>query len=731
MVASATSLWKKTVIDFIKETPLDLLKFSALLKSFVERSPMDEGQKNEVLFNLCRGSCDPKEYSKFNPSLIPDLTHEDLIEHSSHDYGKCLLAKVISDYFEMNVAKFKNLAARRKFLINIAELMGVLHARTENEILSTISRFEPELIQSIMSSYESLVKSRWLPGVELKAKLRESKDEYFDFINKMETLTDVNKDNLERFNEEKELHSFYDPWYTESEDTPYWGVSNYPILNVLNIQPQYVFFDALRRGVLAREAARIFQHQVLSKIPWIYEQSDYCAYRILQEDVSRDLWIFARHGLRCESKEFDGFGFYTRRESIVGEEFLKEVFTRVNNIGKYRSYINAEEYQAILDTLALKPRPVKLLDNEVKILDILTKKPKASLTSLSQKIGFTTPTTRRILEQLNTKTNLWFSVLVDTESLGLSSHFLLLKVIPGKEKLVADLFWEIPYCTKIHKIFGPMNMCIQFEIPIEAEDYLQQYLNQLRRRYLVENYALCKVRDQHYNMNLRYYDVEKDGWNVRWDEWGLWIKEFLFERGWYYVLYEGAKRKKVSKSRVKLDKLDLQIINELIINSRTSYTEIGRDLGVTGVYVSQKTRNLLNQGVITPIIGSYRIGLDEVAFLAIDCDEDTVKALTVALNELPIWQGVTVTGNLEGLIAMVFTPTGDIGQLFHILDSYIVQTGVAKKCWLHMVGKWVSRRRMLRWLPIELYSERKGWLFEGEQYLEDMKKSLDSMNLKL
>jgi len=43
-----------------------------------------------------------------------------------------------------------------------------------------------------------------------------------------------------------------------------------------------------------------------------------------------------------------------------------------------------------------------------------------------------------------------------------------------------------------------------------------------------------------------------------------------------------------------------------------------------------------------------------------------------------------------------------------------------------MVGKWVSRRRSLRWLPTELYSERKGWIFEGEQYLENMKKRLDS-----
>ena len=714
--------------NVFRESPLGLVKISALMKSAVLKSPIDEGQKNQLLFNLCRGFNDPKDYRKISPSLLSTMTQKEIITNASFNFSKCAIAKAMSTFFEKNVPKFKNLAARRKFLFNIANLSEILHKKSWQDLQTTLSRFEQEVIDDILKFADSLLKSKWTPETEVQKKLNESYSEYSEYIKTMEELTGINRETIDRFSEDYELVSFFDPWYMENEKTRYWGTVHYHILNVLNIQPSYLYFDVLRKGLVAREAARIFQHRALDKIDWIYEQSDYCATRILKDDIAGDFWAFARHGIRQESKTFDSIGHYARRESIVGKEFLKGVFSRVKSIGKSRAYINEEEYQTILDTLALKPRSVSIKDVELKILNILAKNPKASLTFLSQKIGLTTPTTGRLVEELNLKTNLWFSVLVDVNRIGLSSYFLLLKVIPGKEKLVADLFWEIPYCTKIHKIFGPMNMCVRFDVPFGTEDYLQQYLNQLRRRYLIENYALCKVKDQHYNMNLRYYDLEKGGWDVRWDEWGLWVKEFLFEKGWYYILYDNVKRKKEVKSKLKFDKLDLKIINELVLNSRSSYTNIGRTLDVTGVYVSQKTRNLLNQGVIEPIMGSYRIGLDEVAFIAIDCDEDTVKALIVALDELPIWQGVTVTGNLEGLIAMIFTPTGDIGQLFHILDSHIIQTGVAKKCWLHMVGKWVSRRRMLRWLPIELYSDRKGWIFEGEQYLENIKKQLDNIS---
>ena len=710
------------------QAPLGLVKFSAVLKKAVDAVPLHEGQKSEVIFRLCRGFSEPREYARINSFPITAMANDRTVEKAWLDYSRCILAKALSHVFNVSISKYKNLTAKRIFLSDLAEVSEVLH-RSEwiNDVEVGLGQEKREIYDVLMNRVRLLLKQKWTPDRELNKKLEEAETEFFDSVKKMEELTGFKKGDIGKYSEDPKITSFFDPWYSESGRTGWWGVEFYPIINIINIQPQYLYFDELRRGLVAREAARLFSPGPLDRIEWIYEQSDYCACRILEKTDEGEFWRFARHGIRQESKTKDWMGYYSRRESIVGENFVKEIFSRVNSIGRFRPHINDLEYQTIVDTLALKPRVVRLNDKELKILRMLPSDPRVSITAIAQRIGHTLPTTRRIVEELNEKVNLWFSVLVDVRSIGLSEYFALLRVSPGKEEQVINLIWEVPYCTRIHKVYGPMNVIVHFVIPFMTQEYLHRYCTQLRRFNLVEDFAICRVQRPYYNFNLRYYDTEKDGWDVRWDEWGLWLREFLYERGWYYVLYEEATKKEEPRIPVKIDKLDLQIINQLVLDSRQPFTEIGRKLGVTGVYVSQKTHKLINQGIVKLITGSYRIGLDEATLLVIDCDSDVAKALSVALNELPMWQGMAITGDIEGLIAMIFVPTGDIGQLFHVIDTYLVQKGAVKKCWLNLVGKWVGKRRPLRWLPIDLYSKGEGWTFEGDKYVEDIKKRLKFM----
>jgi len=709
---------------FIK-APLDLIKLSSILKSAVDVIPLNEGQKDAVIFHLCRGIVELQEYTKINPSLMAAMTSNKIVDKAAKEYGRCILAKALSNVFDASISKYKNLTAKSIFLNDLAEVSEALHKLEWIKDIESFGQGKREIHELLTGQLKLLLDQDWTPDRELNGKLEEAEAEFFKDVDMMEKLTGFRRGSIGKYVERPEIVSFFDPWYSENRRTKWWGVKFYPILNVINIQPPYLYFDALRKGLLAREAARLFSHKALDKIGWIYEQADYCAYRILENTDEGKFWAFARHGLREESKNADGLGYYSRRESIVGNGFIKEVFSRVNSIGRFRPYINDSEYQTIIETLALKPRMVKLSDRELKIVRILISDPRVSMSTIAQRMGFTLPTTRRMFEELSRKINLWFSVSVDVNQIGLDEYFVLLKVHPGKEDLIINALWDIPYCTRIYKAYGPMSLLVRFNAPFNAEHYMHQFLHQLRRPGLTENYAMCKVQDSYYNVNLRYYDVQNGRWDVHWDEWGLWLREFLFERGWYYVLYEEAMKGKKPKARPKIDKLDLQIINQLVLNSRLPFAEIGRRLGITGVYVSQKVHRLMNQGVLRPIMGSYRIGLDEVAFIVVDCDSDVVKALSVAFNELPMWQGWSVTGDVEGLIAIIFVPTGDIGQLFHIIDRDLVQRGAVRKCWLHFVGKWVSKRRLLRWLPTELYSKSKGWIFEGEKYLEKIKACLE------
>jgi len=727
MKTAVRMAFQDSLATLFPKAPLGLIKFSAIMKSAADIVPLDEGQKNAVIFHLYRGLSESREYTKINPSLVTTMVsaRTRIIEEAGAEYGRCVLAKALSHVFNVSISKYKNLTAKRIFLSDLAEISEVLHKSGWVNDIEEFRKDKGEVYEALVDQMELLLKQEWTPDQELDERLEEAEAEFFKSINTMEKLTGFERGKIGKYSEKPVIASFFDPWYSENGRTKWWGIRFYPILNVINVQPPYLYFDALRKGLLAREAAYLFSHRALDKIEWIYEQADYCACRILEDTDEGEFWAFARHGLREESKSSDGIGYYSRRESIVGNDFIKEVFSRVNSIGRFRPYLNDQEYQTVIETLALKPRVVRLDDKELRIMRILASNPRVSMTTIAQKIGATLPTTRRMFEELNRKTNMWFSVSVDVDQIGLSEYLTLLKVHPGKEGLVTDILWDIPYCTRIYKVHGPMNLFVRYNIPFSREDYLHRCLHQLHRPSLAEDHAACKVQESYYNINLRYYDVESGGWDVHWDEWGLWLREFLFGKEWYRVLYEEAIRSEKPKLHSKIDKLDLQIINQLVLDCRLPFTEIGRRLGITGVYVSQKVHRLVNQGTVVPIMGSYRIGLDEVVFIVIDCDSDVVRALSVALNELPMWQGWAVTGDIEGLIAMIFVPTGDVEQLFHVIDRDLIKTGAVRKCWLHFTGKWVSRRRLLEWLPIELFSKSGEWIFEGERYLEEVKKRLE------
>jgi len=166
--------------------------------------------------------------------------------------------------------------------------------------------------------------------------------------------------------------------------------------------------------------------------------------------------------------------------------------------------------------------------------------------------------------------------------------------------------------------------------------------------------------------------------------------------------------------KASFDKLDLQIMEKLMYNSRSSFSEIGKALGVSGAYISRKIHRLLRNGVFRPIAKPFKIGAEEYALVTISCDRASVEPLVKSLDKLPAWRGAEVRGDLEGMLAQIGVPSGEVNQLFMVLDDRLVKTRLAN-CSFNIVGMWSSLRR---WLPINLYSKSEGWKFEEENYLD-------------
>lgn len=713
------------IFKIFKETPLKLIKFSVILKSIFKKLSVDEGLKNEVLIFLCKGLTFSKSFKNI-PNLEQLIAEYESSNEPLLDYAKCFFAKALSNLFNEKISKYKNEAARKIFFRDLSELTEILHSIPIEKLLTKIENFQSNektnvIFIDFIDELKKLIDKKWNPDLEVERKIDEAQKEFEFYLSKMESLSGFKLGSIGSYQEGLLIHCFFDPWYNDNSSL--WGVNFYPILNILNLQPPYIFFDALRRGLLAREAAHFFTPSIIEKMERVYEQMDYCAYKIL-DDFEAEFWEFARHGLREESKKFDGINYYLEWEAIVGGDFLNKIFSRLKSISRFRSEINFSEYQSIVDSLALKPKHVSLTQEELSILSFLSEKPLISASELSQKTGISLPTVQKLLKTLRLKANIWPSLLVDLNKLNITCFLTLLKIKPRILNELINIIWLFPYCGRIYKVFGETNLLCYFQIPLNYENFIYDYLTILKRADVIEKNFIFKVEEFYYNFNPRFYNASIGDWDIPWDEWGLWLKEYLLKKGWLHAI---KGKRKEGKRKIKINKIDLEIIRLLRVNARFPFSEIGFKLGVSGAYIGQRVRHLINSQVITPTIASFRIGLDEAVFATFDCGEEDLTAIKSAFDELPMWQGFKISGDMEGIASMVYIPTGEIQELFYAIDKYLIESKLIDRYMIHIIERWTGMRR---WLPVELYTDDAGWVFNKEEYLNQLKDEVENLTSK-
>jgi hypothetical protein len=81
-----------------------------------------------------------------------------------------------------------------------------------------------------------------------------------------------------------------------------------------------------------------------------------------------------------------------------------------------------------------------------------------------------------------------------------------------------------------------------------------------------------------------------------------------------------------------------------------------------------------------------------------------------------------VHGDIDGLLAMVWSPSGELKQLFKAIDDRLIRNNHAQAECLNSVGEWV----IARWLPVEPYpwdlsGDHGEWQFDEERYLALLK----------
>jgi DNA-binding Lrp family transcriptional regulator len=179
--------------------------------------------------------------------------------------------------------------------------------------------------------------------------------------------------------------------------------------------------------------------------------------------------------------------------------------------------------------------------------------------------------------------------------------------------------------------------------------------------------------------------------------------------------------------KVRLDKLDLNILLNLQLDCRTPFSTLGRSLNVSGAYIGKKVSKMLGEMVFKYAVWPLKIGAEDWGMIGLACSKQVASTLAQSLSLLPAWRGGLVTGDFEGLFAIVWCPNGEVRQFFKAVDDRIVRGGHGNPECMNSVGEWV----VARWLPVDpdestpwhLFSEDGQWVFDESRYLSLLKRS--------
>jgi DNA-binding Lrp family transcriptional regulator len=653
--------------------------------------------------------------SLFQGIANPD---RDLMQKASDDYLRCILAKGVDEVYKKYTPKYRNEAARRQFFKRLVGIAEGIHLSQSNEKLHELltPSESDDVALWVNTELEAMIARRVDLATEFSSRLAGARTEFRASLRQLENLIGTTWEESDRYHGTVSLTSYFSPGVVEDEETWRWGAQWDAESNVLNINPPILFLDIFRKAVLAREAAILLSPRILDRMERaprvLCEQAEYLAYNLLERKNDREIWEEARHGLRKETKVgghelIDFFHYY---EMLVGESLYREVWSRLKEFGDAR--LTVSDYYIIYNTLAARPTNPTFDTKEIQLLRLLAHRPDVAPGEAARTLRVSIPTAMKTIRDISRKAGLRFTHILDARRVGLNENLVLVNTL--KQADVLRILTRFPYCRQVFRTYGSFDLFCVLDIPEEYSQFTAEFFQRMTDRKLIMNYRLTQLERDLQAINFDHYDITRSRWDIHWDSWGISLREALLKRE-----YGIGAQSPSQDQKLQLDKLDMRILSWLHVDCRLPFSSIGRTLGVSGAYVGKKVARMIRERVVRYAIWPLKIGSEDWGVVGLSCEKQTADVLARHLSMLPAWRGGFVTGDFNGMIAIVWAPNGELKQLFKAIDDRLVRTGYAKVECLNPVGEWV----VARWLPVDpdtplqLFTEEGKWMFDENRYM--------------
>lgn len=122
-----------------------------------------------------------------------------------------------------------------------------------------------------------------------------------------------------------------------------------------------------------------------------------------------------------------------------------------------------------------------------------------------------------------------------------------------------------------------------------------------------------------------------------------------------------------------ISKIDLTILRELYKNSRITYKELGKRIGISNVTSYNRVKEILNQDIIrgfTIDVDSKKLGYTIEVLLELKVKRGLPRPVALKLYKLPhvedVWE---ITGDTDLIVRAYFKNVDELNDFLHMLGN--------------------------------------------------------------
>ena len=357
---------------------------------------------------------------------------------------------------------------------------------------------------------------------------------------------------------------------------------------------------------------------------------------------------------------------------------------------------------------------------DLRIVEALERHGPRNVTYVARKLGIPAETLRKRLKHLRS-TFLWnIGINIYHTFLGLKKAVVFAEAHPGYEDLLLQGLKAHDFWIFVSRCYGTFEGCVGiFTIPKDHEGEFKQFIESMQELGVARNIQIFwSTCFQSVNLKCEWFDEDSSTWDFQWDGWIDEIDQEDTDLPYTLVDPEGFP--------IKGDKTDVLMLKELEKDATTTFTQLGKRLGISPQTVGYRyKKHLMERRLIENFrVSAFHFGRTMADFfffiLEFDTNEKSAKFASSLLDK-PFARAVGKILGRNALYAYVYLPKSEFRKFLKAL-SQLVRRGFVKSYQYAIQDCEASSRQTISYE----YFENDAWTYDHAKHQERLEQLVES-----